>query len=151
MSRKSGHFHSNLGCEAAGDSLPSNSCRFLPSPPPQLCYLLHAPAPTPSRTHPLRHSGFSLHPPSQSTRPHKLHLAGMKEREQHHTGIIRSYTGGHHLLLEGASIARGWRQVQCPLCNQRTEVGSEDCAWSFSQDSRSHSCTSKNCIFHVSK
>lgn len=61
MSRKSGHFHSNLGCEAAGDSLPSNSCRFLPSPPPQLCYLLHAPAPTPSRTHPLRHSGFSLH------------------------------------------------------------------------------------------
>lgn len=107
MSRKSGHFHSNLGCEAAGDSLPSNSCRFLPSPPPQLCYLLPAPAPTPSRTHPLRHSGFSLHPPSQSTRPHKLHLAGMKEREQHHTGIIRSYTGGHHLLLEGASIARG--------------------------------------------
>lgn len=151
MKRKPGHSHTNLGCEAAGDSLSSNSCRFLPSPPlpavlPPACSCTHA-----QQVPFLGAFGFPAPSSIPEHRPHILHPAGMEKKEWCHSNVLRSYMGGRGLLLEEASIARDQWQVQCSLHSeeswaQRTADG-DPCS---SQDSRSHSCTLKGHIFHVS-
>lgn len=82
---------------------------------------------------------------SQTIGPHKLHPAGMEE-------WLHSYTGGHPLLLKEASTARNQWQVQHFL--QSVSSWAErtaDAAPCSSQDSRRHSCTSKDHVFHIPK
>lgn len=150
MRRKPGHSHTNLGCEAAGDSLSSNSTTPAGSLPPhrsQLCCLLPAPASLPSRAHHLGHSRFLLCPLSQSIHPGWRRKSGITGASSIATWEdIVCFLRKHPLL--GTNGGCGAPPV---ISDQSWAQGTADGAPHSSQDSRSHSCTLKGRIFHVPK